>query len=139
MRICVDTNLLIAALVKRDGASARAVRAWLDGRIEVVSSEETLREAHAVLGAGWLARVVPRPEIDELLGSLQARSVKVRAPAIAGLLLKDEGDRRLVEAAVAGDAAFIVTTDREFLRQRGYGGTEFVTPDELLRRLPSLF
>ena len=59
--------------------------------------------------------------------------MRVEGEPIADLPLKDEGDRRLVEAAVAGGARYVVTTDREFLRQRGYGGTEFVTPDEFLR------
>ena len=44
--------------------------------------------------------------------------------------MKDEGDRRLVEASVAGGARYVVTTDREFLSQRRYGEVEFVTPGE---------
>jgi predicted nucleic acid-binding protein len=56
-------------------------------------------------------------------------------PRIADLRLKDEGDLRMVEAAVAGGARYVVTTDREFLRQRGYGDVEFVTPDEFLEEL----
>ena len=39
----------------------------------------------------------------------------------------------MVEAAVAGGARYIVTTDREFLSQRGYGDVEFVTPAEFTR------
>jgi len=49
--------------------------------------------------------------------------------------LKDAGDLRLVEAAVAGGARYIVTTDREFLRARGYADVEFVTPAEFERLL----
>jgi len=49
--------------------------------------------------------------------------------------LKDAGDLRLVEVAVAGGARYIVTTDREFLRARGYADVEFVTPAEF-ERLP---
>ncbi len=137
MRIAIDTSVLVGSLTKAGGAGARIVRAWLDGRLELVSSRATLREARLVLDSQWLKRMAPKGRIDALLQHLEARSIRVRGSQIEGLPLRDEGDRRLVEAAVEGQAEYLVTADRELLRYRGYGGTEFVTPSELLRRLPS--
>src|SRR3989304_4937242 len=57
MRIAIDTNILIAALADPSGTSADIVNAWVDGRMEVVASEATIREAELVLGGGWLARL----------------------------------------------------------------------------------
>jgi putative PIN family toxin of toxin-antitoxin system len=136
MRIAIDTNLLIAALTRPGGTSARIVGKWLDGRLEVVASPATVREAELVLGGGWLARMVSPEAVESLLEALRTQSVLVdEPPRIADLRLKDEGDLRMVEAAVAGGARYVVTTDREFLRQRGYGDVEFVTPDEFLEEL----
>ena len=137
MRIAIDTNVLIASLTKARGAGARIVRAWLDGRFEVVSSEATLREARLLLDSRWLRRMVPKESVDALLQHLDMRSIRVRGARIRDLPLKDKGDRRLVEAAVEGEAAYLVSADRELLRYRGYGGTEFVTPTDFLKRLPS--
>jgi len=137
MRIAIDTSVLIGSLTKASGAGARIVRAWLDGGFEVVSSDATLREARLVLDSRWLSRMVLKERVDALLQHLEARSIRVRGARIKDLPLKDEGDRRLVEAAVEGQATYLVTADRELLRYRGYGGTEFVTPTELLGRLPS--
>jgi putative PIN family toxin of toxin-antitoxin system len=137
MRIAIDTSVLIGSLTKARGAGARIVRAWFDGRVEVVSSEATLREARLVVDSRWLRRMVPKENVDALLQHLEMQSIRVRGARIKNLLLKDKGDRRLVEAAVEGQAAYLVTADRELLRYRGYGGTEFVTPTEFLRRLPS--
>jgi predicted nucleic acid-binding protein len=50
MRIAIDTNVLIAALTYPRGTSARIVDAWLDGRMEVVASNATVREAELVRG-----------------------------------------------------------------------------------------
>lgn len=134
VRIAIDTNVLIAAVTRPQGTSARIVRGWVDGRLEVVASEATVREAELVLGGGWLARMRSREAVSDLLERLRSQSVWVPDPApIADLRLKDEGDLRLVEAAVTGGARYIVTTDREFLRQRGYGETAFVTPEEFVR------
>ena len=136
MRIAIDTNLLIAALTKPGGVSGRLVRAWRGGVLEVVASEATAREAELVLGGGWLARLAGRDKVEQLLADLRERTVWIESPApVPDLALKDAGDLRMVEAALAGGAELIVTTDREFLSKRGYGPVEFVTPTEALRRV----
>lgn len=136
MRIAIDTNCLIAALTRPSGRSARVVDVWLTGRVEAVASEATVREAELVLGGGWLARMVTRERVDSLLEALRTRTAWLDdTPRIPDLTLKDEGDRRMVETAVAGGASYIVTTDREFLSHRGYGAVEFVTPGEFSRLL----
>ena len=136
MRIAIDTNVLIAAVTRPGGTSARIVQTWLDGRLEVVASTATIREAELVLGAGWLARMVSPEAIEALLEALRTRTVFIeQPPRIRDLRLKDAGDLRLVEAAVAGGARYIVTTDREFLRARGYADVEFITPAEFERLL----
>jgi putative PIN family toxin of toxin-antitoxin system len=131
MRIAIDTNLLIAALIRPGRESDRIVKEWLDGGLEVVASPATIREAELVLGGPWLARMVSGLAVEALLDALRTRSVLVDdPPRIDDLRLKDQGDLRMVEAAVAGDAKYVVTTDREFLRQRGHREVEFVTPAE---------
>lgn len=136
IRIAIDTNVLIAALTKSSGSAARIVDAWMEGRLEVVSSAATLREAERVLDSQWLRRLVSHEGIDALLEHLRTRSTQVRGAPIRDLPLKDEGDRCLVEAAVEGAAAYLVSADVELLRHRGYGPTEFVAPAEFLRLVP---
>jgi putative PIN family toxin of toxin-antitoxin system len=135
MRIVIDTNVLLAALTEPSSSGAQVVNAWLEGRLQVISSKATLREAELVLDSEWLTRLSSRRKVETLLEQLQTRTTRVRGRPVKDMPLRDEGDRRLVEAAVDGDAAYLVTTDRELLRQRGYAGTEFVTPAELLRVL----
>lgn len=138
LRIAIDTNCLIAALVRPTGTSAHIVEAWLTGRVEVVASVATVREAELVLGGGWLARMTSQQRVADLLEALRTRTVWIEAPPpITDLPLKDEGDLRMVETAVAGGARYVVTTDREFLSQRGYTEVEFVTPGEALNVIGS--
>jgi putative PIN family toxin of toxin-antitoxin system len=136
--MAIDTNSLAAALAKPRGSAARILRLWRQGRVEFIGSDETLREAELVLGAGWLSRVVPGSVIDNLLGELRQRVVTGEPAKIPNLHLKDRGDRDLVAAAVAGGALYLVTADREVLAQRGYAGVEFVTSAEFLERATTL-
>lgn len=133
LRIAIDTNVLVAALTNSGGAAARIVDAWVEDRLEVVSSEATLREAELILDSRWLRRIVPSDMIDALLDLLWTRSTRVRATQIEGLPLKDEGDRRLVEAAIQGGASYLITADAELLKYRGYGAAEFIKPTEFLK------
>jgi putative PIN family toxin of toxin-antitoxin system len=133
LRIAIDTNVLVAALTKSSGAAARIVNAWDEDRLEVVSSEATLREAELILDSQWLRRIVPRGRIDALLDLLWTRSIRVRATPIKDLALKDEGDRRLVEAAIQGGASYLITADAELLKYRGYLAAEFIKPTEFLK------
>ena len=101
----------------------------------MVCSEATLQEAELVIDSQWLRRLEPTGRIDNILKFFRTRSIRVEGALLNDLPLKDEGDRRLVEAAVEGHATHLVTADQEVLRYRGYGGTEFVNPAELLRLL----
>lgn len=135
LRAIVDTNLLVGALARPDGSAARILDHWRAGDFEHVVSSATLREAELVVGARWVARIADAGARDALLAELRERSVMVDAPVLDELTLKDAGDRRLVEAAHAGGAGYLVTADREVLRMRGYGAVEFVTSGEFLRAL----
>ncbi len=133
LRIAIDTNVLVAALTNSGGAAARIVDAWVEDRLDVVSSEATLSEAELILDSQWLRRIVPRGRIDALLDLLLTRSIRVRANPIEELPLKDEGDRRLVEAALQGGASYLITADAELLKYRGYRATEFIKPTDFLK------
>ena len=135
LRAIVDTNLLVGALARPDGSAARILEHWRAGDFEHVASAATLREAELVVGARWVARIADAGARDALLAELRERSVLVEAPVLDELTLKDAGDRRLVEAAHAGGARYLVTADREVLLMRGYASVEIVTAGEFLRAL----
>ena len=132
LRAIVDTNLLVGALARPGGSSARILDHWRAGDFEHVASKATLREAELVVGARWVARIADAGARDALLAELRERSVLVEAPVLNELTLKDAGDRRLVEAAHTGAARYLVTADREVLRMRGYGAVEFLRAGEFL-------
>ncbi len=136
LRIVIDTSVLVAALTNPSGRAAQIVDACLEGRLEVVSSGATLREAELVIDSQWLRRLAPTGRIDKILKYFRTGSILVQGAPIRGLPLKDEGDRRLVEAAVEGGATYLVTADAELLRYRGHGGVEFVTATQLLQSRP---
>jgi predicted nucleic acid-binding protein len=44
MRVAWDSNVMLSAFIRIDSNPYKLVRAWLDGRFELISSREQLNE-----------------------------------------------------------------------------------------------
>lgn len=133
MRLVVDTNVLVSALLKPSSvpdlvlsAIARSATFLVDARI-VAEYEDVLARPKF--------RAAPRARLDAILGLVRARAEDVgEVPPFAGAM-KDDGDRIFVEVALAGRADAIVTGN---LRHYPEGlGFEVLPPATLLARLES--
>jgi uncharacterized protein len=139
VRLVIDTNVLISALLVGTSLPAHLIVLWREGRFDLLTSAEQLDE---------LMRVTRYPKIRERL-----------APALAGRLINelreiavlmknlptvticaDPYDNYLLAMATAGTAEFLVTGDkRDLVSLRLHGGIRIVTVREFLtlnRRLP---
>ena len=139
MRLVIDTNILVSALLARTSLPAHLVTLWREGRFDLLTSADQLEE---------LRRVTRYPKIRERL-----------APSLAGRLINelrdiatvvdnlpdvtvspDPDDNYLLAMAVAGAADFLVTGDKRHLLGIGqYAAARIVTVRDFLimhRRLP---
>ena len=139
MRLVIDSNVLISALLSEKSLPAHLMVLWREGRFDLLTSAVQLDE---------LMRVTRYPKIRERL-----------APALAGRLINelrdiavsvknlptitaspDPYDDYLLAIAAAGSADFLITGDkRDLLALRLYEGTKIITVRDFLmqqRRLP---
>lgn len=132
MRLVIDTNVLISALLADTSLPAHLIVLWRQGRFDLLTCAGQLDE---------LRRVTRYPKIRERL-----------APALAGRLINelrdlavvvddrpivsvspDPNDDYLLAIAAAGAADFLVTGDkRDLLALRLYEGTKIVTVRDFL-------
>lgn len=130
MRAVLDTNVLVSAVLGRGGAPDHVLRAWRDGAFQLVTSRALLEE---------LERVLARPRIAERLGWLPSESrlfvaalaesaIVVGASGQLKVVAADPDDDRVIEAAVEGEADYIVSGDRHLLDLGSYGDIPVVTP-----------
>ncbi len=136
-RIVIDTSVLISALVGAQGASRQVLRlCLLKQRIplisnalfheyEAVASREDIR-ARCPLNAG---------EIRALLNSLYSVSRWVPVYYLWRPNVPDEADNFLVELAIAGNAAAIVTHNISDLgrMELNFPELRILTPESYLR------
>lgn len=139
MRLVLDTNILVSALLASTSLPAHLVALWREGRFDLLTSAE---------------------QIDELMSVTRYPKIRARlAPALAGRLVNqvrdlavelknlptvtactDPYDNYLLAMAVAGAADFLVTGDkRDLLSMQHYEGIRIVTVRDFLAmhgRLP---
>ncbi len=133
MRVVLDTNVLVSALIFPGGPPETVYRLALDGRIRLVTSRPLLVELGRVLVAkfGWR-----RERADEAVAQLARVADVVRPREKVREILEDPSDDRVLEAGIEGDVEAIVSGDRHLLKLRVWRSIEIERPAEFLARFP---
>jgi len=118
VRAVLDPNVLVAALLSRDGTPARLVRSWLDGAFELVVSDMLLTELERALAYPTLeARIAP-DDARAFVALLRARAALVGDPTVVEPRSADPDDDYLIALAERA-TAYLVSGDRHLLALSG--------------------
>ena len=111
MRVVIDTNIVIAGLYSRRGASFRVLEAALKNNIDYVVSPfvalEYIGKVEEKMKAGLLGQ--PREFYLAFIRALIEKGVQVQQPALERPTLKDPTDDKILECALAGECSVILT------------------------------
>ena len=114
MRAVLDPNVLIAAILSRSGPPALVLRAWLDGRFDLIVSEALLTELERALRYPKLAARVSAEERAGFLVLLRTAATLTDDPEDVPRVPTDPGDDYLVALAHSQQAA-LVSGDQHLL------------------------
>ncbi|MBS0576719.1 MAG: putative toxin-antitoxin system toxin component, PIN family [Proteobacteria bacterium] len=131
MRVVLDTNVLLAALISPQGSPDAIYRAWRSGKFEVVTSQAQLDELRRASRYPKLRAILPAHRVGTLVHNLQRAVVLERLPALPdGAVARDEDDGFLLAMALAGEADYLVTGDRRsgLLEQGSIGRARILVP-----------
>ena len=121
MRVILDTNVLVAALISRRSPPETIYRAWRGGRFELVTSRLQLDELRRISRYPKLKAILPNHRIGTMINNLDRAVILDPLPALSdGVDTADPDDNFLLSMVLASDADFLVTGDRHAgLLQRG--------------------
>ena len=135
MRVVLDTNILIGALITKRTPPDSLYRAWLRGEIELVTSTAQIRELADVLARERLQRFLDADEAAAIVGNIGTRAVVLdELPSVSRS--PDPMDNRILATAIAGGADLIVSGDKKhMLALREVDGIPVVTARKALELL----
>ena len=136
IRVVVDTNVYVSGLIKRNGPPGRVLAAQRGGQFDLVTSPALLAELEMVLRRPHILKLIHASvaEVLDFVDQLRVASIVV-TPDIAVTVSRDPDDDRVLEAAQAGHADFIVSGDRDLLDLREFVGVPILTPTGFLTLL----
>ena len=135
MRIILDTNLLISALLSRGTSPRQLYDHWRQGRFALVSCEAQLQELRAVLGRPSFSDRIKKSEAGSMVNGIR-RLALMYAPTPAPEVSADPADDYLLALAEVSHADFLVTGDKGHLLKLGHHGpTRILTARELITLL----
>lgn len=136
MRVVVDTSVLVSGLIRPQGPPGDILRALREGRFNVGYSHETLMEVVEVLGRDFFRSKyhIQAEDIEVLVSLIRLRGDAV-VPAQKITACRDPKDNKFLEAAVAGEADYLVSGDDDLLSLNPYRGIPILSPAEFLETI----
>lgn len=130
MRAVLDTNVIIAPFLSPKGVPALIRRAWEDEVFEVVVSEVLLAEYKEVLCYEEIAakHTMDQAKIAKVIEGFRKYAIVVSPTHVHKVVKEDPDDDQLFAAALAGEAAYIVTKNKHILTVGEYQGIQTLTP-----------
>ena len=135
MRVVLDTNVLISAVLSDAGRPARILQAWHERKFQLIAAAELIEEVRKVSRYPHLiTRLVPS-QVGRLVGDLRDVSIFLhKLPQVD--LSPDPFDNFLLAMAQTGNADYLVTGDKaDLLSLEGHGATRIVTVREFANLL----
>lgn len=138
IRAVVDTNVLISALIKPQGAVGPVLTHLRNGRFVPLYTDALLAELLAKLA---LPRIrgkyhLSDADIETVCALLLLRSELIE-PRRSIEVCRDPRDDMLLEAAVEGQADYLVTGDQDLLVLNSFEGVAIVKPAAFLELIDS--
>lgn len=131
MRVVLDTNVLVSALIYARGVPDEIYRAWRAHCFELVTSTAQLEELRRVSRYPKLRSILPPHRVGAMINNMRKASVVDKLPDLSGhVALSDPDDLFLLSMVMAFDADYLVTGDqRAGLQEMGcFQRARIVTP-----------
>ncbi|RDE49974.1 MAG: putative toxin-antitoxin system toxin component, PIN family [Candidatus Accumulibacter meliphilus] len=137
MRLILDTNILIAALITRGTPPDQMYKAWRDGQFTLITSELQIEEIRRVTRRDGIRFRIHPAEAGRLVKDLRRLAATIEnLPTID--ISPDPYDNFLLAMAQAGQADVLVTGDkRDLLALLRHQRTHILTAREALVFLKS--
>ena len=135
MRLVLDTNVLVSAILSPSSISAKVLNWWEDNGV-ILYSTATLTEVLSVLGRSKFSKYIDHDDIDGL--SIRIKTVWLFVEILNQVqLCRDPKDDKFIDLALNGEASHVITGDNDLLVLNPIENTSVINPrtfwDEIIK------
>ena len=130
--VVLDTNVVMSAIFF-GGTPLQVLRAWNDGMVQVVVSDDVLDEYREI--AARMRAKFPPVDPDGWIDYIERNATKVEAPRLAEQVCEDGDDDVFLACALASGSKIVCSGDKLLLACNGWRGIEVLTPRAFVNRL----
>jgi uncharacterized protein len=119
VKVVVDTNVFISAVMSSNGASRQIIRLCLQQKLKPLMGNALFSEFEDVCARDELfdPKLISRSERNALLDAFYACCAWVPIYFLWRPNLRDEADNHVIELAIAGGADIIITANKKDFRK----------------------
>jgi putative PIN family toxin of toxin-antitoxin system len=135
MRLVLDTNVLVSALLGTGSPPSQLFALWSRGRYQLLTADLQLEELRRVTRYPKIRKRLRPAQAGELVNALYELAERVE-PLPAVTASPDPADNVMLAIAQAGEADYVVSGDkRHLLSLERHGNTRIVTVRTMLEIL----
>jgi len=131
-QVIIDTNVLVAALRSKLGASFRLLGLLGDDRWRPNITVAMMLEYESVLKRDCAQFGLTEPEVDDVIDTICSRAGLHRLYFLWRPVASDPDDDLVLEAAIASHSDFIITFNKRHMAESLRFGIRCLTPREFL-------
>ncbi|MDI6884461.1 MAG: putative toxin-antitoxin system toxin component, PIN family [Hadesarchaea archaeon] len=134
MRVVLDTNVLVSALIK-SGKPRELMFKLARKKIQVVTSRNILEEFLKITDDPRIRRYVDEDDTIAFLKAVGSIASMIRVRSRFKVIEEDPDDDMVLRTAHDGRADYIVSGDKHLLSLKEFKGTKTVTVSQMLEIL----
>jgi len=129
LRVVLDTSTVVSGVI--GGISAEVIDLLREGAFQAIVSEEILQEYAEVLRRPRFG--FPSWVVTDILNFLATQSIRVTPRTSVRMIVEDPDDNKFLEAALAGQADYILSGDNHLLRLETFEGIPIIGSRQFLQ------
>lgn len=130
MEVVIDTNVFVSA-VFWSGNPLTIIEAWIDGKLQLMLTEEIYDEYSRVLKI--LAKKISK-DIDDLLNIVKIKAVWNTPINLETQICADPDDDKFIACAISSQSKIIISGDKLLLSCSGYNNIGIIKPKSFIEQ-----
>tara|TARA_Y100000310_G_scaffold344610_1_gene458279 strand:+ start:301 stop:723 length:423 start_codon:yes stop_codon:yes gene_type:complete len=138
IKVVLDTNIIISAVLSSDGNPAKIFEMLLSEKIQNFTTTEIIEEITGVLNRPRISKRLNFGEKEFILNNFNQFSTLIN-PIIKLMEIKeDPDDNKFLECAISAHVHYIISGDYHLLNVKEFKGIPIVRPAEFVQLMEKM-